>query len=64
MTTVSKQLLEEQWRTLHNNHENDESYALIIKLVATAITLFALTFSIVSIVILLLLAILWFQEGI
>lgn len=67
MTTVSKQLLEEQWRTLHNNHENYEnyeSYALIIKLVATAITLFVLTFSIVSIVILLLLAILWLQEGI
>jgi len=64
MTTVSKQFLVEQWQTLHNNHENYESYALIIKLVATAITLFALTFSIATIVTLLLLATIWLQEGI
>ncbi|PKG81175.1 hypothetical protein CXF85_20705 [Colwellia sp. 75C3] len=63
MTTVSKQLLVEQWQTLHNNHENYESYALIIKLVAVAITLFALAFSVTSIVTLLL-ATLWLQEGI
>ena len=64
MTTVSKQLLVEQWRTLHNNHENYESYALIIKLVATAITLFAFTFSVATFVTFLILATLWLQEGI
>lgn len=64
MTTVSKQLLVDQWRTLHNNHENYENYALIIKLVATAIVFFAFTFSVTSIVTLLFLATLWVQEGI
>jgi hypothetical protein len=64
MTTVSKQLLVEQWRTLQNNHENYENYALIIKLVATAIALFAFIFSVTSMVTLLLLATLWLQEGI
>ena len=64
MTAVSKQLLIEQWQTLHNNHENYESYALIIKLVATAIALFAFTFSVATFVALLILATLWLQEGI
>jgi hypothetical protein len=64
MTTVSKQLLVEQWRTLQNNHENYENYALIIKLVATAMALFAFIFSVTSMVTLLLLATLWLQEGI
>tara|TARA_B100000809_G_scaffold239660_1_gene261354 strand:- start:15 stop:443 length:429 start_codon:yes stop_codon:yes gene_type:complete len=64
MKTVSKQLLVEQWQTLHNDHENYESYALIIKLVAITITLFALAFSVTSMATLLLLATLWLQEGI
>ena len=64
MTTVSKQLIVEQWQTLHNNHENYENYALIIKLVAIAITLFSFTFSVTSMVTLLLLATLCLQEGI
>jgi hypothetical protein len=64
MTTVSKRFLVEQWQTLHNNHENYESYALIIKLFATVITLFALSFSIATTVTLLLLATIWLQEGI
>ncbi|PKI14721.1 hypothetical protein [Colwellia sp. 12G3] len=64
MTTVSKQLLVEQWQTLNDNHENYENYALIIKLVAITITLFAFTFSVTSMVTLLLLATLWLQEGI
>lgn len=64
MTTVSKQLLLQQWQTLHNNHESYESYALIIKLVATAITLLSLTFSLTALVALLLVAVLWLQEGI
>jgi hypothetical protein len=64
MTTDSKQLLVEQWQSLHNNHENYESYALIIKLVATAITLFAFTLSVATLVVFFILAILWLQEGI
>ena len=64
MTTVSKQLLLQQWQTLHNNHENYEQYALIIKLVATTLTLLTLTFSTTLLVALLLLAVLWLQEGI
>ena len=64
MTTVSKQLLLQQWQILHNNHEDYEQYALIIKLVATALTLFSITFSLATFVTLLLLAILWLQEGI
>jgi hypothetical protein len=64
MTTDSKQLLVEQWHTLHNNHETYENYALIIKLVATTITLFAFAFSVATFVTLLILATLWLQEGI
>lgn len=64
MTTDSKQLLVEQWQTLHNNHETYENYALIIKLVATTITLFAFAFSVATFVTLLILATLWLQEGI
>ena len=64
MTTVSKQILVEQWRTLHNNHESYENYALIIKLVATALALFSFIFSVATFISLLLLATLWLQEGI
>lgn len=61
MTTDSKQLLVEQWQTLHNTDENYESYTLIIKLVATAITLFAFIFSVTTFVAFLILATLWLQ---
>lgn len=64
MTTDSKQLLVEQWQTLHNSHEKYEHYALIIKLVAVSTTLAAFAFSITQYAVLLLLAILWLQEGI
>ncbi|KGJ91347.1 hypothetical protein [Colwellia psychrerythraea] len=64
MITDSKQLLVEQWHTLHNNHETYENYALIIKLVATIVTLIAFTFSVTTFVTLSILAILWLQEAI
>lgn len=64
MTTVSKTTLTNQWKTLHNSHESYEQYALIIKLVTIAITLFLLTFSLGTLVALLVIAILWLQEGI
>jgi len=64
MTTVSTQLLLDQWQTLHNSHESYEHYALIIKLVSIAITLLTYAFSIPLPVSLLLIASLWLQEGI
>jgi len=64
MTTDSKQILVAQWQTLHNTHENYENYALIIKLVTIAMTLFTFTLSINTFVILLILTTLWLQEGI
>ncbi len=64
MTTVSSQLLHEQWQTLHNSHESFEQYALIIKLVAITSTLLVFTFSVSTPIALLLIATLWLQEGI
>ena len=64
MIKDSKQLLVEQWQTLHNSHESYENYAIIIKLVAIVLTLLALTLSVGTVVTLLLLATLWLQEGI
>ncbi len=64
MTAVSKTMLTNQWKTLHNSHESYEHYALIIKLVTIAITLFLLTFSLGTFTALLVIAILWLQEGI
>lgn len=64
MDTVSNNLLMQQWQTLHNSHESYESYALIIKLIAITTTLIALSFSLNNYSLLLLLAILWLQEGI
>lgn len=64
MTTVSTQLLLEQWQTLHNSHENYEHYALIIKLVAITSALLVFTFSVSTFIALLLIATLWLQEGI
>ncbi len=64
MTTVTNQLLLKQWQTLHNSHEDYEKYALIIKLAAIASTFLIFTFSITTLVALLLIAALWLQEGI
>jgi hypothetical protein len=64
MSTKSTHLLVEQWKTLHNNHERYEQYALIIKLTAIASTLLVFTFSVNTLAALLLIAILWLQEGI
>ncbi len=64
MTAITNQLLLKQWQTLHNSHEDYEKYALIIKLVAIASTFLIFTFSITTLVALLLIAALWLQEGI
>ncbi len=64
MTAITNQLLLKQWQTLHNSHEDYEKYALIIKLVAITSTFLIFTFSITTLVALLLIAALWLQEGI
>ncbi len=64
MTTVSKPLLLKQWQTLHNSHENYEQYALIIKLLAVAISIAVIALSLTMLFAVFLLSILWLQEGI
>ena len=64
MTIESNVLLVKEWQSLHNSHEQYEQYALIIKLFSVAVTLLSLAFSHESMVIILILAVLWLQEGI
>jgi hypothetical protein len=64
MTIESNALLVKEWQSLHNSHEHYEQYALIIKLFSVAVTLFSLAFYHESQVIVLILAVLWLQEGI
>ncbi len=64
MTIESNALLVKEWQALHHSHERYEQYALIIKLFSVAVTLFSLAFYQESIVIVLILAVLWLQEGI
>jgi len=53
-----------EWKILHNNHEEYEKYALIIKLLTIAIALTCFLFSISNIIAICILSILWLQEGI
>lgn len=64
MTIEPNGLLVKEWQALHNSHESYEQYALIIKLFSVAVTLFSLAFYHESMVIILILAVLWLQEGI
>jgi hypothetical protein len=64
MTLESNALLVKEWQAIHNSHEHYEQYALIIKLFSVAVTLFSLAFYPKGIVIILILATLWVQEGI
>ena len=64
MTLESNALLVKEWQSLHNSHERYEQHALIIKLFSVAVTLFSLSFYPKSIVITLIIAVLWVQEGI
>ena len=56
--------LASEWQTLHCSHEKYEHYALLIKLISIALTTIAISSSLSSFLIILLLAILWLQEGI
>lgn len=64
MTPESNTLLVKEWQSLHKSHEVYEQYALIIKLFSVAMTLFSLVFYHENPIIILILAILWLQEGI
>jgi len=54
----------QEWKSLHDNHEKYEQYALLIKLLSITITVICLALSIDNIIFILLLSILWIQEGI
>ena len=56
--------LVKEWQALHSSHEHYEHFALLIKLVAIVLTISLLIFDQSIIVTLLMLAILWLQEGI
>jgi hypothetical protein len=64
MITNPTSAIEQQWRTLHNNIECYEQYALLIKLVAAALTVISIQFSVSALFIIFVLGILWLQEGI
>lgn len=64
MDAVTTKLLIKQWKTLHNSHESYEHYALMIKLVSVTLVLASIALSVNTVAVLLLLLILWLQEGI
>ena len=64
MTIEHNPDLVKEWRELHGSHEQYEHYALMIKLVAVVLTVFLIAFTLPKIIILLILAVLWLQEGI
>ena len=64
MTVEFSTPLVKEWQSLHVSHEQYEQYSLIIKLFSVALTLFSLAFYQVGLVSVLLLGILWLQEGI
>ena len=64
MLTDSNNLLSQQWLSLHNDHEQYERYALLIKLTATVMTLTAFIFSMPPLSITSLLLITWLLEGV
>jgi hypothetical protein len=64
MTTNDDELSVRTWQTLHNNHEKYEHYALVIKLFSISLVVVSLCFTLSIFISLLLLAILWLQEGI
>ena len=64
MTDKSSNALQQEWNTLHNNVEQSEALALLIKLIAVMVCLLGIVLSLSVHVIALLLLVLWFQESI
>lgn len=59
-----EKIRQEQWLTLHRQYEHYENLALVIKLIAVLTTLAGLISNLTYWPLLLLLGILWIQEGI
>ena len=64
MTNENREVLQQEWFTLHNNTEHSEALALIIKLAAVSICLVGIMNTQYSLLITLLLMVLWLQEAI
>ena len=56
--------LQQQWITLHNNVEKSESLTLILKMLAVLVLVSGLIAKLSVIIIVLLLLVIWLQEGI
>lgn len=64
MTIEHNADLVKEWQELHSSHESYEHFALVIKLFTVTLTILLILFTQPSGVILLVLAVLWQQEGI
>jgi len=64
MTIEHNADLVKEWQQHHSSYEKYELFALVIKLVAVALTIFLIVNAQSNTVILLLIAVLWLQEGI
>ncbi len=53
-----------EWSILHNDHEKQERYSLLIKLVAVIVSFFAFAFEVSPVVAAFFIAIIWLQDGI
>ena len=56
--------LVKEWQQLHSSNEKYEYFALVIKLVAIVLTVFQIISDLPNTIVLLVLAVLWLQEGI
>lgn len=57
-------LLSQEWRTLHQEHDRYDRYSLLIKLTAVLVCLLSLKLAIDIALSMMLISILWLQEGI
>lgn len=64
MTSENNIDLTSEWQVLHYSHEKYEHLALLIKLFSVALTVFTITSSLSCLIAMLLLAVLWLQEGV
>ena len=64
MTTSPRDLLSQEWNTLHQDHERYDRYALLIKLTAVLASLLSLGLAMALWLALVFVLVLWLQEGI
>lgn len=64
MNVTPHYLLSQEWRTLHQEHDRYDRYSLLIKLTAVLTCLFSVKLGLILPLALLLLSVLWVQEGI